>query len=275
MTPRNAELELLRNSPRGWLESNIETVEKAVRYVAVRRRLAAADADDLLSTVLTHLVTDDYRVLRLFRGQSSISTYLTVVVDRVLLDARTRAWGKWRPSAQARRLGERAVIFDRLVRRDGLEPAHARELVGAPLEWMSLLSRTSLKKPARPAGFVDIGAAKTYCSPAADPHAVLMEQYHAKQGIELGQQLERALCSLPVADQVLVRMRHEQGLKVSQIATMLGIDQKKLYRRLDAIHDDLRSAIKAMGVSRGDATALTASHISYLPTFFSGSRAVA
>jgi DNA-directed RNA polymerase specialized sigma24 family protein len=167
------------------------------------------------------------------------------------------------------------VIFDRLVRRDGLEPEHARELLGAPLEWMSLLSRTCPRGPTRPTGFVDIEAAKTHRSPAADPHTVLMEQYHAKQGMELGQQLERALCSLPVADQVLVRMRHEQGLKVSRIATMLGVDQKKLYRRLDAIHDDLRSAIKAMGVSRGDATELTASHISHLPTFFSGGRAVA
>jgi hypothetical protein len=70
MTTPDAELELLRNSPRSWLESNIETVAKAVRYVATRRRLAAADADDLLSTVLTHLVTARCWTLGLEPGAS-------------------------------------------------------------------------------------------------------------------------------------------------------------------------------------------------------------
>ncbi len=48
-------------------------------------RLTAADRDDLCAEVLLAIIKDDYAVLRHFRGQSSLATYLTVIARRVVV----------------------------------------------------------------------------------------------------------------------------------------------------------------------------------------------
>ena len=59
-----------------------------------------------------------YDVLRRFEGRSSLKTYLTVVVRRLLLDWQDHTYGKWRPTATALRLGPHAVHLERLMNRD-------------------------------------------------------------------------------------------------------------------------------------------------------------
>ena len=48
-------------------------------------RVTDNDIDDLLSEVFLALLANDYRVLRNFRGKSSLATYLTVVSRRVIV----------------------------------------------------------------------------------------------------------------------------------------------------------------------------------------------
>tara|TARA_R110002111_G_scaffold256979_3_gene324774 strand:+ start:130658 stop:131245 length:588 start_codon:yes stop_codon:yes gene_type:complete len=48
-------------------------------------RVSDSDVDDLLSEVFLVLLANDYRVLRNFRGNSSLATYLTVVSRRVVV----------------------------------------------------------------------------------------------------------------------------------------------------------------------------------------------
>ena len=48
-------------------------------------RLAQEDRDDLVGEVFLALVKDDFAVLRHFRGESSLATYLTVVARRVVV----------------------------------------------------------------------------------------------------------------------------------------------------------------------------------------------
>ena len=48
-------------------------------------RLSAADRDDLCAEVFLTIVKDDLIVLRRFRGQSSLATYLTVIARRVVV----------------------------------------------------------------------------------------------------------------------------------------------------------------------------------------------
>lgn len=48
-------------------------------------RVTDNDIDDLLSEVFLVLLANDYRVLRNFRGNSSLATYLTVVSRRVIV----------------------------------------------------------------------------------------------------------------------------------------------------------------------------------------------
>ena len=48
-------------------------------------RLAAEDREDLCAEVFLALLKDDFAVLRRFRGQSSLATYLAVVARRVVV----------------------------------------------------------------------------------------------------------------------------------------------------------------------------------------------
>lgn len=48
-------------------------------------RLSADDVDDLCAEIFVTLLKNDFAVLRHFRGQSSLATYLTVVARRVVV----------------------------------------------------------------------------------------------------------------------------------------------------------------------------------------------
>ncbi len=50
-------------------------------------RLSASDREDLVAEVFFAFIDNDYAVLRHFRGQSSLATYLTVVARRVVVRA--------------------------------------------------------------------------------------------------------------------------------------------------------------------------------------------
>ncbi|MEM6797885.1 MAG: sigma-70 family RNA polymerase sigma factor [Planctomycetota bacterium] len=48
-------------------------------------RLRSTDTEDLVSEVFLAIIANDYAVLRRFRGQSSLATYLTVIARRVVV----------------------------------------------------------------------------------------------------------------------------------------------------------------------------------------------
>src|ERR1051326_997720 len=104
--------------PRYLLEQNLEVIDRIVAAACRRARRYGADADDFAASVRLALIEDDYAVLRKYEGRSAFSTYLTVVVERLLEDERNRAIGRWRASAEAMRLGSAATLLESLVRRD-------------------------------------------------------------------------------------------------------------------------------------------------------------
>ncbi|MDB5390055.1 MAG: polymerase sigma factor [Planctomycetaceae bacterium] len=53
-------------------------------------RLSAEDTDDLCAEIFVTLLSDQYAVLRNFRGLSSLATYLTVIARRVVVREITR-----------------------------------------------------------------------------------------------------------------------------------------------------------------------------------------
>src|SRR5689334_7997472 len=73
------------------------------------------------------LVEGGYGAIRKFRGESAFTTYLSVVISRLIRDYWVHKFGRWRPSAAAQRMGELAVRLETLVRRDQLPLAEAGE----------------------------------------------------------------------------------------------------------------------------------------------------
>lgn len=79
--------EVLRD-PRAWLEANTRAVTHVARSVARSRGLPADASRALESAVRARLAEDDYEVLRRYRGEADLRTYLAVVASRLLIHQR-------------------------------------------------------------------------------------------------------------------------------------------------------------------------------------------
>jgi len=78
----------LRREPGAWndfVDRYMGLIYHVIHHVSHARSLVltAADIEDLAAEVFLGLVDDEYRVLKNFRGASSLPTYLTVVARRI------------------------------------------------------------------------------------------------------------------------------------------------------------------------------------------------
>jgi RNA polymerase sigma-70 factor, ECF subfamily len=97
---RNLLERCLQRKPRAWedfVDRFLGLIVHVVDHTATARniRFVAEDRDDLCAEVFLTLIRDDFAVLRHFRGQSSLATYLTVIARRVVVHEMLK-----RPSAQ-------------------------------------------------------------------------------------------------------------------------------------------------------------------------------
>jgi RNA polymerase sigma-70 factor (ECF subfamily) len=82
----------LQRKPRAWEDFVDRFMGLAVHVVvhsaqARSLRLTPEDRDDLVSEVFLNLLKNDFAILRHFRGQSSLATYLTVAARRIVVRA--------------------------------------------------------------------------------------------------------------------------------------------------------------------------------------------
>ncbi len=87
---RNLLERCLLKKPRAWedfVDRFMGLVLHVIRHTAQSRsiRLSPEDRDDLCAEVFLAVIRNDFAVLRNFRGQSSLATYLTVVARRVVV----------------------------------------------------------------------------------------------------------------------------------------------------------------------------------------------
>jgi len=87
---RNLLERCLQRKPRAWedfVDRFMGLVIHVVNHTARARsiRLSAADRDDLCAEVFLASIKNDFALLRNFRGNSSLATYLTVVARRIVV----------------------------------------------------------------------------------------------------------------------------------------------------------------------------------------------
>jgi RNA polymerase sigma factor (sigma-70 family) len=243
--------------------SQLPVIQGVIAHVSRRHHLAAIEAQEFGSEVTLRLMQNDYEVLRRFQGRSSLRTYLTVVINRVFLDYRIRLWGKWRPSAEAKRLGVVAISLERLIARDGWSFDQAVEVLRTSHavsesrdDLYAIYVKLSPSAPSR--HFVPEDAAQHVPSPALTPDESLIraEREFAANRVRLA--LDRVRQALTAEERVILKMQIDDAFPVSQIAAALRLDQKRLYRTIERILERLRAGLIAEGISREDVTALFA-----------------
>ena len=242
--------------PEALFVGHLGWIERVAGAVCRRHGSSREDAEDFSSWAKLKLIEDDYAVFRKFRGESSITTYLTVVIAMLYRDYRIHRWGRWRPSAAARRHGALAVRLETLVYRDRLpfdQAAEALRTAGQTDLPDRQLANLLAELPARRAGGpTEVGSDPLADAPAADRADSLVIADEAEAGRKV---IECLMARLPPEDRVMLRMRFWEGMSVAEIARGLGLPQKPLYRRMDRALADLRTYLEESGVSRDQARA--------------------
>jgi RNA polymerase sigma-70 factor (ECF subfamily) len=122
----------LRHEAGAWktfVDQFLGLIFHAVRHTGllVGMPLRPADAEDIVAEVLLQIIKGDFAVLRRFRGQSSLATYLTVIARRVCLHELNRLAAERmpvqapdRPQAEADRLTAPS-LFSEIESREEVE----------------------------------------------------------------------------------------------------------------------------------------------------------
>ena len=224
---------------------NIAVIDRILGVIARRHALPQADAEEFASWARARMIDGNYAVIRKFGGRSSLSTYLSVVIGNLFLDYRNSIWGRWRPSAAAQRLGPIGIRIEELLYRDGYS---LREAVGVLQSGGVALSDTEIarlaaKIPQRERAN-EVGLEKADIALlAADPPTS-----GSDERVQVVGAIRELITQLPDEEQVIVRMRFWDDISVADIARTLRIDQKPLYRRLESIQKQLRTALVSRGI---------------------------
>jgi RNA polymerase sigma factor (sigma-70 family) len=234
---------------------NLALIDRIAAAVARRQGLSGDEAADLASWIKLKLVENDYAAFRKFRGESSLGTYLTVVIALLARDYRVQRWGRWRPSAAARRKGSVAIRLETLVHRQGYHLRQAAELLRTSgetqltdRELADMLAQLPAREPLRP---VEVGA-EPLASVASIGGADLALETESRERDQdrARATLARVMSELPTDDRLILRMHFWEGLSVADIARGLRLEQKPLYRRLDRLLGMLRERLTKEGVTR-------------------------
>lgn len=234
----------------------LPVIADVIRDLGRRYHLSRDEQEDFEGAVHQRLIDQDYAVLRRFEGRSSLATFLRTVITRQWLDQRTREWGRWRPSADAVRLGPTAVALERLLERQRLPLEQAIEALrtrDAALD-EDLLRDLATRLPHRVTGrrLVDDTELEHTPAPELTPEQQLEGARAAATQATMLAALQALLATLPPRDQLLLRLRYEQGTTVASIARVLNEEQKPLYRQLERLLARLRQDLEARGVSAAD-----------------------
>lgn len=234
-------------------EANLGLITEIIDWICHRHALRGSEAEDFKSYAQIRLLEDDCAVIRKFRGSSTLKTYLTTVIRRLFLDYRIGHWGKWRPSAEAKRRGTVAMHLERLLVRDGHSLAEAVEI----------LKRNERVETPR-SELYDLAAhlprRTTRCFESLEEISALPAAERAESALEEGERLSAArtaesvlaemLAAMSPEDRELLRRRFGEGSTVPQIARDLGIAQRSLYTRIERCLRELRRGFEARGFSR-------------------------
>jgi RNA polymerase sigma factor for flagellar operon FliA len=230
-------------------------IDRIIALQTRRHALTPADADEYAAWAKARIIDSDYAVLRKFGGRSSLQTYLTAVLVNLFRDYRNISWGRWRPSAAAKRHGPIAIRLEELLYREAHSLREATqilrssgaEVTDAEIAMLAVLipARPQVRETSLEDSDSDVAAVadSSAHTPDADPESEALEIT-----------LRSLLNDLSPEDALIVKMRFWSGMSVADIARTLRLQQKPLYRRIEAIKEQMRKALEARGIDRATAS---------------------
>jgi RNA polymerase sigma factor for flagellar operon FliA len=242
------------SSPEAIFLKHLGWIEKVATTACRRNGVWGADAEDFVSWARMKLMEDDYAVIRRFRGESEIKTFIATVVVRYFHAYSRERRGRWRPSAAAEQIGAPARELETLVHRDGYTLEQAGEKLRtagistlSDAEMSRLLARLPQRAPFRPVELPPdaLDAAE---SPLRADERVAASDANTRRR-EILTAVSRAMEKLEPEDRMIVRMHFGDGYTLAAVARALNVEQKPLYRRVHRLQLRLREYLEEEGVS--------------------------
>jgi len=238
--------------------ANVDRIDRLVRTACRRHNMKPADVEDFGSFVYVHVIENDYAVLRKFEQRCNLSTYLTVVVQRLLNDYRIHFWGKWHPSAEAKRLGPAALRIEVLLHRDRKPPDEAYRLLeqlgeAIPRAQFDAIAAKLPERRPRPR-LIDVDDVATDLSlPPDQIESDAAAGERSRAAVTVSETLHKALTELVEEDLTILRLHFVEGMTIAEIARALHLQQKPLYRRIHGICKRLRERLAEYGIDAAQA----------------------
>jgi RNA polymerase sigma factor for flagellar operon FliA len=227
--------------------ANVTTIDRIATFIC--RRHHVDDAEEFSSQVKLSLIEHNYEIIRKFEGRSSFPTYLTTVMHRLFYQYRVKEWGKWRPSAEAKRLGDAAITLEKLMTRDGCSFSEAaRRMNDRSLTELEAIHLRLPPRQPRPVLVSDEGVSELASSTTADDTLEIRAREQTAR--TAARALDEAIATFDAEDRLILQLRFWHARRVADIAADLRLDQKKTYKRIDKLLSKLRAALEHAGVSR-------------------------
>lgn len=241
------------NRGRALLEAHYDLIQRKLQHLSRCSGLPDSEAEELRSWALLKLVDNDYRILGRWEGRSSFSTFLTVVLLNLMRDYRTHVWGKWRPSAAARRRGEAGVMLERLRTRDGLPDAEAIERLrvehGVTLS-TDQAERLVAELPRRLERRWVSEEELLQIPVDGQVESRIKEKEQMRAAERLRELLVPLLQALPAEERLLLRLCFLEDLSIAAIAPILGRPQRELYSMRVRCLKRIRRSLEEAGLGR-------------------------
>lgn len=225
-------------------------------------RAGRLDKDELFIQVLDHLQEDDYRRLREFKGNSSITTYLTAIISRLVVDIVRSRTGRNRAKERAERFGElgrrtyELLIQSKHTIREAVEILQVNYGMTADAGRLQAMLDEMLGRSSRHQTDADHETAwndsgELVSIQRSTPEQKLADKQQDRKRKEV---LKQVLDSMTAEDKLLVRLRFPldeatDPLDAATVAKMLGLNQQEVERRTRRILTTCRELLLKQGIS--------------------------
>jgi RNA polymerase sigma factor (sigma-70 family) len=241
----------------GFFLAQLAAIERAIRFACHHGGLHDEEANDFASHAKLKMIENDYAVIRKYEARSSFMAFISVVVQRMLLDYRIANWGRWHASTSAQRLGDVGITIEAMIVRDGKTidqalpalqrrwPALTRDKVVAMLEALP-------RRHARPRFVAIEDAASNTCTTSDTADQAAFESDRRAVSRDIATIVRAVVKEFDDFDRLILRLRFDAGMSVADISRSLSIEQKPLYRRIQRALGALRKRLEAAGVTQSD-----------------------
>jgi RNA polymerase sigma factor for flagellar operon FliA len=239
-----------------YYKDHLKQIKEVISIICRKHSMRADEEKDFAQQVHLQLIENDYRILRSYKGNSSLNTYLHTVISRIFID---QVRIKWHPSAEAKRIGETAIELEKLIYRNQYSVHEACQILAANPSTAidenaahDLLGRLHVKTPRL--NKVDDSEERLSIlpDPAPDPETRIVHKQFMRKRQQMIAIIGNIIPSLSSEDKLLIKLLFLSGHRISKIARLLGKDDHQLYKKTQSILQTMREAVADAGIVESD-----------------------